>query len=181
MVHDPVVAVEDEQPNRSGCPPFPWSQLRYILTLGGEYCPDTSAKPVPMITHRMFDGLRAEALEGANLSQGRALTALARAFDDSRVYHGLRAAHWNVLMSCEVGVVRLTSASKPLTDRSGRTHQRIVSRLALYNPDRPDAVMPFHEAARAFGLVEDGIGRYLREAKDAVETEWRYTWSGWEK
>jgi hypothetical protein len=56
-----------------------------------------------------------------------------------------------------------------------------MTRLALYSPDRADAVMPFHEAAVTFGLAEEGIGRYLREAKEAVKQEWDYTWSGWEK
>lgn len=162
-------------------PSFPWSQLRYILTLGGEYSPDTTAKPVPMTTHRVFDGLRAEAMESATQGQAQVMTALARAFNDSRVYHGLTTAHWNILCACEVGVVRHVVAGEAYEERGGKTRQRIASRLRLYNPDRADAVMPFHEAARVFGLAEDRIGRYLREAKDAVEKEWLYLYSGWEK
>jgi hypothetical protein len=151
---------------RRECPPFPWDSLAYILALGGDFSSDTTAKSVPMTTHRVFDGIRYAALEHARF--GPVMTAIARAFNESRKRHGLVAKHFAVMMALEAGYVQ-------------RPDQRGLLRWVLWSSARPDAVVPDEEAARLFGLSVKTVRDYHREACVAVEEEWRYLHSRHEK
>jgi hypothetical protein len=149
---------------RRAVPPFPWDVLRELITLGGEYAGDTSAHPVPITTRNLI-GMRWQSFE--HPERALAGTAIARAFDGGNG-KTMSAAHFNIFMATEVGMV-------PRPDRKG------VLRWCIYRPDYPNAVMPDHEAAATFGISSDRIARYRREAKRAVEREWEWLHSGWER
>ena len=154
----------DDEPQQERVPPFPWFALRFCLTSGGDYSPNTRANPVPLHT-RNLTGIRGVVEKRA--AYGPVLRAVARAFNENRLRHGLTTAHWRVLMACESGLVE-------------RPDRRGMLRWVLVNQERPDAVMPYRDAAAAFGLSEDRVPRYHREAKAAVEDEWRWLHAGFE-
>jgi len=151
---------------RRAVPPFPWDSLRNILTLGGDYSSDTTAKQVPMATHRMFDGIRFAALEHAQY--GPVMTAIQRAFGENRVRHNLTEKCLPLLFALEAGLVL-------------RPDRRGIPRWVLWSSERPDAMVPDREAAVLFGLSESTVREYHRLACKAVTDEWIYLWSGWEK
>ena len=146
-------------------PPFPWSMLRTLIMLGGEYAGNTKANPVTMGTRNILD-IRWQSLE--HPERAAVGTALARAFHESHRSRDITAAHFNVLMATEAGLV-------PRPDPKG------VMRWCIYNADHPNAVVPDHEAAVLFHISPDRVPRYRREAKRAVEIEWEYLHSGWEQ
>lgn len=143
-------------------PPFPWNQLKHIFCLGGDYSSDTTAKQVPMSVHRLFDGVRFASLERAQY--GPVMTAVARAFNESRKRHNLQPVCWPLLLAVEIGLVY-----KP--DRRG------IARLVAYRPERADAVMPDEEAARTFNLAVSTVREYHRKTCAAIEDEWQNLWS----
>jgi hypothetical protein len=153
-------------PARRGVPPFPWGSLRFILTSGGDYSADTSAKPAPVQLHRgEWDGIRKATIERA--SYGPVREAISRAFGESRVIHGLHATHWKVFIACEVGMVE-------------RPNARGVMIWRVYRPEDPDAVMPDEEAARTFGIALSSVRTYHSQARTAIEKEWRNIHAHWD-
>jgi hypothetical protein len=156
----------DETQRRREIPAFPWDSLAYILALGGDYSSDTTAKQVPMSVHRVFDGIRYAALEHAQF--GPVMTAIQRAWGESRQRHGLSDKHFAVLLAMEAGYVQ-------------RPDRRGLMRWVLWSSDRPDAMVPDREAAALFGLAETTVREYHRKARVAVEDEWRYLHSRHER
>lgn len=146
-------------------PPFPWSILRELIMLGGEYAGDTRAIPVPMAT-RNLTGMRWQSFE--HPERAAAGTAVARAFGESGRRHNMTTAHFNVFMATEVGMV-------PRPDRKG------VPRWCLYDPTHPNSMMPDHEAAVVFCLSASRIPRYRSDARKAILDEWENLHAGWEK
>jgi hypothetical protein len=107
-------------------------------------------------------------MESASQSKALVMSAIARAFNESRVRHNLTPAHWRVLLACETGLV-------PVTDQRG------LRRLTLYRPERPDAVLPYDDAPKYIGVRPDLARRYHGEARRAVDDEWLWLHSGWEQ
>jgi hypothetical protein len=181
----PAMAVIDEGDDllhvtTRGAPAFPWDDLRYILTLGGDYSSDTGAKQVPMSAHRVFDGIRWASLERAKY--GPVMLSIQRAFNENRKRHNLQPIHWTILMACEVGLV-LRTIKGPVVSvdkETGRVYQQVAERWCIFRPERQDHLMPYDEAARTFGLRSDLVGRYHGEAKRAIEDEWAWFHSGYE-
>lgn len=168
-----AVAIEEHDEQEAGLtvipggiPPFPWSNLRQLLTQNGFYSSNTRFRPVAMTSHRLFDGIRGVSL--AHPERTAAVTAVSRAFFENHRNHDLWRVHLKVFMACEVGLV-------PRPDQKG------LYRWCLYRPERPDAVMPYAEAATFFGIRADLVERYHHEGKKAVENEWSYIHSGWEE
>jgi hypothetical protein len=155
---------DDETHQRREIPPFPWDSLRYILTGGGEYSPDTSLKPVPIST-RNTTGIRGQVINRA--AYGPVMECIGRAFGENAKRHKLFPAHWPVFLACEVGLVQ-------------RPDRRGLPRWAIYRPERPDAVVPDHEAAVLFGVSTETIRMYLGAARRAVEDEWCSFHAGWD-
>lgn len=156
---------EGDPARKSNCPDFPWYALRFCLTSGGDYAPNTRMSPVPMRT-RNLTGIRGVVEKRAQY--GPVLRAVARAFHENRQYHRLTEAHWRILMACEAGLVE-------------RPDRRGMPQWTLYSSAHPAAVMPDHEAATAFGVRPDLVRRYHNEARRAVEKEWEYLHSGWDE
>jgi hypothetical protein len=149
-------------------PPFPWSQLRFILTSAGDYSSDRSLSPVGGRAHDPdsdhFDGIRGATISRANAGPVR--TAIQRAFLESRARHRLHATHWRVLVACEVGMVQ-----RP--DRRGRLQ------WVVYSADHPNAVVPDDEAARMFGIAVASVRTYHSQVRTAIEDEWEDLHAGW--
>lgn len=168
MTTDDLDAATDARavPEQGGTPPFPWRSLRHLLTQGGFFSGNTRQdEPRAMTKHRLFDGIRRSSL--AHPERAATVTAVSRAFFENHRRHNLWRVHLIVFMACEVGMV-------PKADQKG------IYRWCIYRPDRPDAVMPFAEAATTFGIRADLVQRYLGEGKRAVEDEWAYIHAGWE-
>lgn len=162
-----MIDADDDLPplrQRRSIPPFPWDSLRYILTMGGEYNPDTSMQPVPIST-RNTTGIRDSINKRAQY--GPVMECIGRAFGENAKRHKLFPCHWPVFIACEVGLVR-----KP--------DQRGLPRWVVYRPERPDAVVPDHEAAALFGVSVETIRHYLGTARKAVEDEWLAYYAGWD-
>lgn len=167
-------------PRRRALPDFPWGELRRVLILSGSmHRSNTQIQPVPMTTHRHSDGIPYAALESAK--HGPVLTAVARAFNESRARHNLTPAHWRVLLGCEAGLIERTIVGHPFTDKHGVTYQKRETRLCIYRPERPDAVVPYDDTDRVLGVREDLARRYHKEVRKAIEDEWNYLMAGWEK
>jgi hypothetical protein len=158
-VDDPI------RPATRAIPPFPWHRLRRALTLGGDYSGNTQLQPVPTST-RNLTGIRWGRIFESE-EYGPVATAVSRAFNDNRARHNLHPAHWNVFTACELGIVE-------------RPDTKGMMRWCIYNPARSNAVMPYEEAARAFGIRADLVERYHKDAKRAIEDEWAWLHSGYE-
>jgi hypothetical protein len=152
-------------PIRRAIPAFPWNRLRRALTLSDGYSADTTLKPVPIGT-RNLTGIRWGAIfESAEY--GPAALCVQRAFGESRTRHNLQPVHMSVMLYCELGIV-------------GRPDPKGRSRWCIYNPGRPNAVMPYEEAGRLLGIRADLVERYHRDVKRAIEDEWQWYYSGYE-
>jgi hypothetical protein len=141
-----------------GIPPFPWGNLRQLLVQNGYFSGDTRHQPVAMTKHRLFEGVRPQSIH--HPERAAAVTAVARAFFENHHKHNLWRVHLKVFMACELGMV-------PKPDAKG------IYRWCLYRPERPDAVMPYDEAAREFGIRADLVKYYHDMGRRAVEDEWK--------
>jgi hypothetical protein len=169
-----------DETHQRAIPPFPWDSLRYILTMGGEYSPDTTAKQVPMAAHRHGDGIRGQVINRA--AYGPVMECIGRAFGENAKRHRLFPAHWPVFLACEVGLVMRTVEGPIVSvDKdTGKVYRQVAERLCVYRPERPDAVVPDNEAAAMFGVSTETVREYLRVARRAVEDEWCSFYAGWD-
>lgn len=159
-----LMAVESDE-TQPRIPAFPWNRLRRALTLGGDYSGNTQMHPVPTGT-RNLTGIRwGRIFESAEY--GPVATAVSRAFNESRVRHNLQPVHFSVMMYCELGVVQ-------------RPDGKGMPRWCIYNPGRPNAVMPYEEAGILLGIRADLVQRYHKDAKRAIEDEWTWLHTGYE-
>jgi hypothetical protein len=170
----------DDLPVRTEIPAFPWHKFRRALILSGAgHATNTRMNPTPMIVHRDHNRIPYPVVETSE--HGPLLTAVARAFNESYRRHNLTPAHWRVLVGCEAGMVYRTVKGHAFTDKEGKTYQQTADGLCVYRPERPDAVVPYGDAPAVLDVREDLARRYHQEAKRAVEDEWRWLHSGFER